>query len=177
MRFAIAAHGDPARFHGRGIGTVRGEGATRLDRGEDADQAFRDPVALGDGAGLGFFGMTAGGGGGRGQVDIRALGRLRHVLGPRLQLGGGRLGIGGEVLEQHRLGVQEARKGPRRVQTGQVALEDQAVKGRERAGDHVAMYTQEGFHGLSPGIMVGVGPSGSPYRRLRAILQPSLSLG
>ena len=141
---------------------AHGERATRFDHRENTDQPFAEPIAFRDGARLGFFGMTAGGGGGGGQVQIRTLGFSRHLLRVGFQPRAGGFGIGGEVFEQDVLGIQEAGESALGVEARQVAFEDQTIKRRECAGDHVVMYTQKSLHGLSPGIMVGVGPSGFP---------------
>ena len=107
----------------------RGEAkaAARLDRGEDAHQALADAIAAGDLAGA--LVLPHGG--------LEVLPGTARLLCDRVGVRPQPLRLseheGLELLEEHALVVEEVLH-PVRVAEGQMALEEQAVETRERAG-------------------------------------------
>src|SRR5436309_1936887 len=69
------------------------------------------------------------------QIDDRATGIVRLGAAVIGDLGGGRLRVGREVLQQHTLARQERLRGAVREEARQMALEDQPVIHRETARD------------------------------------------
>ena len=121
--------------------------AARLDRGEDAHEAVGDPVAAGDLAGalvLAHGGL---------EVLPGTTRALRHLVGVRPEPLRLPEHEGLKLLEEHALVVEEILH-PVRIAEGQMALEEQAVETRERAGRGGGVLGEKLPHGSLPAVAV-----------------------
>ena len=126
------------------------EAEARLHRADQTDDPLGDPVALGDRLGQLVFVLGAVPGLHMIKGDHRSP-RIRHqlpgIVGDPLGRG---LGVGGEVLQRHALGPQEASGAVLLVQTAEMTLEDHPVEHRQTAGDPVPVNILERTHRSPP---------------------------
>ena len=144
----------------RGI-AADAKGTTRFHRREDTNQTFGDAVPRRNGTRLFFLGSAPARGRSLFQIEVGTPGILRQLLGVCLQRRATRFDVGLKIFQQHALLGQETRERAVREKAGQMSFENHAVKSRECAKHGILVYTQEGIHGLSCGVMVGSEPSGS----------------
>ena len=126
------------------------EAEARLHRADQTDDPLGDPVALGDRLGQLVFVLGAVAGLHMIEGDHRSplIGhQLPGVVGDPLGRG---LRVGGEVLQRHALGPQEAAGAVLLVQAAEMTLEDHPVEHRQAAGDPVPVNILEHTHGAPP---------------------------
>src|SRR5262249_5733396 len=125
------------------------ERRARLDRGHHTDQALSDTVPLGDLTGELLLRAPAPPRARLFQLEIRSARLRRRLLRVRLQRIAQRLREGREVPQQHALTVEEPLQPARRIERGQVTLQDQTVKAAQLADDAILIDDLKRGHGLS----------------------------